>query len=112
MRLSAKRLRHVPAVAAQTPTLAEISLLLRPAAAARTMRARSANACGAPCLRVSAVNSLFSPLSSTIATARPLDILASLRRGRENVNDLSIRTLASIEMRQGRGYRWSLQHAR
>jgi hypothetical protein len=49
------------------------------------MRARSANACGAPCLRVRAVNSLFSPASSTIATARPFAIPASLRQGQENV---------------------------
>ena len=57
------------------------------------MRARSANACGAPCLRVSAVNSIFSAASSTIATARPFAIPASLRQRRENVNDLSIMTL-------------------
>src|SRR5579872_676967 len=62
------------------------------------MRARSANACGAPCLRVSAVNSLFSSAASTIATARPFAILVSLRHSRENVNDLSIRTLVMIPM--------------
>jgi integrase len=49
--------------------------------------------CGAPCLRVSAVNSLFSPASSTIATGRPFAIPASLRQGCENINGLSFRTL-------------------
>jgi hypothetical protein len=43
---------------------------------------------------VAAVKSLFSSASSTIAIARPFAIPASLRQGRENVNDLSIRTLA------------------
>jgi hypothetical protein len=66
------------------------------------MRARSANACGAPCLRVSAVNSIFSAASSTIATARPFAIPASLRHRRENVNDLSIMTLAACRTE---GYR-------
>ena len=47
--------RHVPTVAAQTLILAAISLLLSPLDAASTMRARSARACGAPCLRVRAV---------------------------------------------------------
>ena len=42
------------AVAAQTPTSAVISLFLSPAAEARTMRARSAKACGVLALRVSA----------------------------------------------------------
>ncbi len=59
----ANRLRHVPAVAAQTPTLAAISLLLRPLAAASPIRTRSAIDCRAPCMRVSAVNARF-PASS------------------------------------------------
>jgi hypothetical protein len=55
---------------------AVIALLVRPSAAARTMRARTASDCGAPCLRVRAVNACFSASSSTIATARPFAILA------------------------------------
>ena len=72
-----KRLRHVPTVCVQTPSFDAISLFLRPPAAANTMRARSAIACGAPCLRVNAVSSRFSTSSSTIATARPLAIPAT-----------------------------------
>lgn len=75
IRWSAKRLRQVPTVCVQTPSFDAISLFLRPPAAANTTRARSATACGAPCLRVNAVSSRFSTSSSTIATARPLAIL-------------------------------------
>ena len=71
---------------AQTPSFAAISLFLSPPAAASTMRARSASACGAPCLRVNAVNSRFSTSSSTIATARPLAIPASRSKGRQECN--------------------------
>jgi hypothetical protein len=60
------------AAAAQTPTLAAISLLQSPLAAARIIRARSANDCGAPCFRVNAISSPLSVSWSTIATARPL----------------------------------------
>src|SRR5271165_113521 len=73
----AKRLRHSPAVWAQTPSLAAISLLVRPPAAARTMRARTASDCGAPCLRIRDVSACFSASSRTISTARPFAIPAS-----------------------------------
>jgi hypothetical protein len=49
-------------------------------------------------LRVRAVNSLFSAASSTIITARPFAIPASLRQDRENVDDLSIRTLDRLDI--------------
>ena len=78
-----------------------ISLLLSPAAAARTMRARSANACGAPCLRASApsIRSSFRrPVQSPPLGPSPF---SSPCHGRENVNDLSIRTLTSPDIPEG-----------
>jgi hypothetical protein len=64
--------------------------LVSPLAAASTIRARTASDCGAPCLRIRAVNAAFSASSSTIATARPFAIPASLFKVRLECNSAFI----------------------